>query len=97
MNAYQFDPIGRQLMYNQISIYKNNVPPAFDKNFPILAEAAKQTRIKTAPYNHKAVIKSLDEMEFISFAKSGKWNKGKFFFSYLEICLRYLKIKIYFE
>ena len=76
LNRDQFDSVGRQLMYNQITVYKNNIPVDLGNKFSVLADAAKEVRMKTAPYNNKAVIKSLKQVEFVSFAKSAKWNKG---------------------
>lgn len=73
----QFDSIGTQLMYNQILSYKNNLPDSIAEHYPILTKAANKIRIKNAPYNNKATVKSLGNTVFSSFAKSNKWEKGK--------------------
>lgn len=72
----QFDKIGLQLMYNQVVVYRNNIP-SFAKKYPVLSDAAKQKRIRKAPYISKTLLKSSDGVEFVSFAKSDKWQKGK--------------------
>lgn len=77
LNSDQLDIVGKQLMYNQIIVYKKNFPENLTSLYPVFANATNQIRIKTAPFTNKAVIKSLGSMEFISFAKSDKWGKGK--------------------
>ncbi|XP_018051926.1 PREDICTED: plancitoxin-1 [Atta colombica] len=71
----QFDLIGRQLMYNQIIAYRRNIPATFAMMFPVLTDAANQKRIKQAPFISKTLLKSSGGVEFISFAKSDKWQK----------------------
>ncbi|XP_015596769.1 plancitoxin-1 [Cephus cinctus] len=75
MNKDQFDVVGQQLMYNQIVPYRINLPETLKKQYSVLADAARKKRIKNPPYNHKVSIKSLEEIEFLSFAKSDKWQK----------------------
>ncbi|XP_043467775.1 plancitoxin-1 [Leptopilina heterotoma] len=75
LDLNQFDLVGKQLMYNQITVYKNNVPKELGKKFSVLAQAANQVRIKTAPFYNAAILSSLEQTRFISFAKSAKWNK----------------------
>lgn len=76
VDSDQFDSIGQQLMYNQIVIYRRNILATFAKMFPVLTDAANQKRIRQAPFNSKMLLKSSDGVEFVSFAKSDKWNKG---------------------
>ncbi|XP_046738722.1 deoxyribonuclease-2-alpha isoform X1 [Diprion similis] len=71
----QFDIIGLQLMYNEIITYKNNLPKSLTQQYPVLTKAANKIRINNAPYNSKTSIQSLSGTEFISFAKSDKWEK----------------------
>ncbi|XP_018397926.1 PREDICTED: plancitoxin-1 isoform X2 [Cyphomyrmex costatus] len=71
----QFDIIGRQLMYNQIITYRKNIPATFVAMFPILTAAANQKRIREAPFISKTMLKSSGGVEFVSFAKSDKWQK----------------------
>ncbi|XP_018300752.1 plancitoxin-1 [Mycetomoellerius zeteki] len=71
----QFDLIGRQLMYNQIIAYRRNIPAAFAATFPVLTNAANQKRIRQAPFISKTLLKSSGGVEFVSFAKSDKWQK----------------------
>lgn len=75
LKADQFDTIGRQLIYNQIIVYRKNLPTDLSTQYQVLTDAANQVRIKTPPYNNKAIIKSLGSLEFVSFAKSNKWQK----------------------
>lgn len=76
MDDDQFDVVGRQMMYNQIIAYWRNIPDAFAKSFPVLADAANQRRIRKAPYNNKEMLRSSSGVQFLSFAKSDKWQKG---------------------
>lgn len=71
----QFDSVGRQLMFNQIIVYGRNLPDAVTDYYPVLRDAANQARIREPPYNNKATIRSLGAREFVSFAKSDKWQK----------------------
>jgi len=73
----QFDLIGRQLMYNQIIAYRRSIPATFAMMFPVLTDAANQKRIKQA-FISKTLLKSSGGVEFVSFAKSDKWQKGKY-------------------
>lgn len=77
VDSDQFDLIGRQFMYNQITIYRRNILATFAAKFKVLTDAAKQKRIRKAPFTSKALLKSSGDVEFISFAKSDKWQKGK--------------------
>lgn len=77
LGSDQFDIVGKQLLYNEIAIYAKNIPDILGKQYPILKNATNQKHVKTPPYNHKAVIRSLGMIEFTSFAKAGKWGKGK--------------------
>lgn len=88
----QFDLIGQQLMYNQIIVYRRNIPVTFAAKFPVLTDAANQKRIRQAPFTSKAVLKSSGDVKFFSFAKSDKWQKGTiiwdlffFFFFYVLV------------
>lgn len=71
----QFNVIGQQLMYNQIIPYKINLPEVIARQYPVLRNAINKVQVKTAPYNSIAKIRSLNSMEFTSFAKSDKWQK----------------------
>ncbi|XP_043526300.1 plancitoxin-1 isoform X2 [Frieseomelitta varia] len=75
LGSDQFDIVGKQLLYNEIAVYAKNIPDILSKQYPILKNATNQIHVKTPPYNHKAVIKSLGMIEFTSFAKAGKWGK----------------------
>ncbi|XP_012216163.2 plancitoxin-1 [Linepithema humile] len=75
MNDDQFDVLGRQFMYNQIIVYWRNIPGAFADLFPVLADAANQKRIRQAPFSNKEVLRSSKGVQFLSFAKSDKWQK----------------------
>jgi len=78
VDSDQFDLIGRQLMYNQIIIYRRNIPATYAATFPVLTDAANQKRIRQAPFSSKTLLKSSGGVEFVSFAKSDKWHKGKY-------------------
>jgi hypothetical protein len=77
MDGDQFDLVGEQLMYNQITVYRRNIPKMFVTKFPILTNAAKQKHIKQAPFVSKVILRSSGSTTFLSFAKSNKWQKGK--------------------
>jgi len=77
MDGDQFDLVGQQLMYNQITVYRRNIPKMFVTKFPMLTNAAKQKRIKQAPFANKVMLRSSGSTTFLSFAKSDKWQKGK--------------------
>lgn len=76
LKANQLDIVGRQLMYSQIIVYRKNLPEDLSNQYPNLTDAANQIRIKNPPYNNKEVIKSSASLEFVSFAKSDKWQRG---------------------
>ncbi|EFN76480.1 Plancitoxin-1 [Harpegnathos saltator] len=76
VDANQFDLIGEQLIYNQVTVYKKNIPEKYDKLFPKLTDAARQKKIKEPPYNSKVLLRSSGSVQFWSFAKSDKWQKG---------------------
>lgn len=78
MDSNQFDLIGEQLMYNQITVFARNIPDQYYTLFPTLANAARQKRIKHSPYANKVLLKSSGSVQFWSFAKSDKWQKGNF-------------------
>ncbi|XP_034948687.1 plancitoxin-1 [Chelonus insularis] len=75
MNADQMDIVGRLLIYNQVIPYRYNMPEDLTTQYPALLNASKAIRIKTPPYYHKKEIHSSQGLEFISFAKSDKWQK----------------------
>ncbi|KAH0948837.1 hypothetical protein HN011_011663 [Eciton burchellii] len=75
MDGDQFDLVGEQLMYNQITVYRRNIPKMFVTKFPILTNAAKQKHIKQAPFVSKVILRSSGSTTFLSFAKSNKWQK----------------------
>jgi len=75
VNGDQFDSIGHQLIYNQIIVYRRNILATFATTFPVLTDAANQKRIRRAPFNSKTLLKSSGGVEFVSFAKSDKWQK----------------------
>ncbi|XP_011163300.2 deoxyribonuclease-2-alpha [Solenopsis invicta] len=70
----QFDNIGKQLMINQIVVYRNNIP-SFATKYPVLSDAAKQKRNRKGPFTSKKLLKSSGGVEFTSFAKSDRWDK----------------------
>ncbi|XP_043253763.1 plancitoxin-1 [Colletes gigas] len=72
----QFNSVGEQLMYNEIVVYAKNIPETLDKAYPLLRNATNQKRIRSPPYNNKAIVRSLGSVEFVSFAKGSKWQKG---------------------
>ncbi|EZA50029.1 hypothetical protein DMN91_006039 [Ooceraea biroi] len=75
MDNDQFDLVGQQMMYNQIIIYRRNILNTFAAKFPVLTKAAKQKRIRHAPFTSKVTLKSSGSTTFLSFAKSDKWQK----------------------
>ncbi|XP_050460084.1 plancitoxin-1 [Cataglyphis hispanica] len=75
MDSDQFDLIGQQLMFNQIIVYKRNIPVTFAVSFPMLTDAANQKRVRKAPFSSKAILRSSSDVKFLSFAKSDKWQK----------------------
>lgn len=75
MDGDQFDLVGQQLMYNQIIVYRRNIPSTFAQSFPVLTDAGNQKRIRKAPFFSKMILRSSDNTTFISFAKSDMWQK----------------------
>ncbi|KAK2584782.1 hypothetical protein KPH14_007101 [Odynerus spinipes] len=63
-----FPPVPRK-------VYRKNLPTDISTQYPVLTNAANQVRIKDPPYNNKVIIKSSASLEFVSFAKSDKWQK----------------------
>ncbi|XP_014476254.1 PREDICTED: plancitoxin-1 isoform X2 [Dinoponera quadriceps] len=75
MDSDQFDLIGEQLIYNQVTVFKKNIPDEYDRLFPTLADAARQKRIKHPPFANQVLLRSSGSVQFWSFAKSDKWQK----------------------
>ncbi|XP_046817717.1 plancitoxin-1 [Vespa crabro] len=75
LKADQLDIVGRQLIYNQIIVYGKNLPNVLSNQYPTLTDAANQIHIKNPPYKNKEIIKSSASLEFVSFAKSSKWQQ----------------------
>ncbi|XP_043275036.1 plancitoxin-1 isoform X2 [Venturia canescens] len=75
VNSDQIDVISQQLMYNQIIVYRKNLPESTANGYPSFVDASNQVRIRDPPYNKKAVIRSTLGLEFTSFAKSDKWQR----------------------
>ncbi|KAL7303502.1 hypothetical protein TKK_0003669 [Trichogramma kaykai] len=74
-NEDSFNSIGKQLIYNQIIVYRRNVPNRLTSKVTTLVEAAKQVRVNSPPYYHMVNFYSKSGMKFTSFAKSSKWDK----------------------
>ncbi|XP_014206980.1 plancitoxin-1 [Copidosoma floridanum] len=70
-----FDTIGKQLMYNQILVFKKNLPKDISDKYTVLTDAANEKKIKKEPYNNSVNFYSTGGMEFKSFAKSSKWAR----------------------
>ncbi|XP_014224331.1 plancitoxin-1-like [Trichogramma pretiosum] len=70
-----FNSIGKQLMYNQIVVYRRNMPKQLIDKFTTLVDAAKQVRVRSPPYYRMANFNSKNGMKFTSFAKSSKWDR----------------------
>jgi hypothetical protein len=68
--------LGVQLTYNEPQIYSSNVPTSLEENFPHLAEAARNKRVRAAPWYHQQQLTSQGGQTFYSFAKAGRFNKG---------------------
>ncbi|XP_012537888.1 plancitoxin-1 [Monomorium pharaonis] len=92
VDSDQFDKIGKQLMYNQVVLYRNNIP-SFAKNYRVLSDAVRQKRIRKPPYTSRALLKSSGGIEFVSFAKSDKWKNEL----YDEFVAPMLKSNLYTE
>lgn len=75
-DANQMNIIGLQLMYNQVIPYRYNIPKVLSRKFPSLVNASKRAKIKRPPYNRKSELQSIGGRQFISFAKTDKWQKG---------------------
>ena len=72
----QFYNVGKQLQHNEVATYAKNIPDVFTKYsyYPSLYNMTRNGRIYFAPFTREAVIKSLNSMEFISFAKASNWK-----------------------
>lgn len=77
MEADQFDVIGRQLQLNEIFSYRMNLPERLADKYPSLMDAAQRRFAKKPPFNSVNTFTSMGGENFVSFAKSNKWNKGK--------------------
>lgn len=95
MEADQFDLIGRQLQINEIFAYRTNLPERLAEKYPSLMDAAQGRFVKKPPFNSVSTFTSMGGENFVSFAKSNKWNKGKMhrlkrekrFFYYTSLCV----------
>lgn len=71
--------IGQQLIYNEPDIYDAEIPEALSILLPHLANAAKGEHVHSAPWFSSKLLSSVGGQVFTSFAKSGKFGKGKCF------------------
>lgn len=83
------DIVGKQLIYNEIAVYAKNIPDKLGERYPVLKNATNQKHVKSLPYNSKAILKSVGNTEFISFAKCEKWLKGDYR-EFYKTCSDYL-------
>ncbi|XP_011505915.1 PREDICTED: plancitoxin-1, partial [Ceratosolen solmsi marchali] len=74
-NKTNFNTIGKQLMYNEIIVYKKNIPNYCLSQYSTLVDAAHQVHITNGSYNNKVNIYSKSGEKFTSFAKNSKWGK----------------------
>jgi len=78
--------IAQQMLYNHPQLFDQNVPAAFSKENPHLAQLVTGGHVTEEPWNNKATLTSLAGHSFASFAKSTKYGKGnKNITEYLEL------------
>ncbi|CAG9857900.1 unnamed protein product [Phyllotreta striolata] len=75
MDLQNVNKVGLQLQYNQPAIYAKRILQDVADLAGHLAEAASGTTITSPPWYHLASIKSISNVEFLSFAKSERFNK----------------------
>lgn len=68
---------GMQLMVNDANIFESTFQGTLASEFPYLKEAADMRRVKFV--QHELNFQSLGNLSFLSFAKSGGYNKGMYF------------------
>ena len=74
LGSDQFDTVGKQLAFNEIRTYAVNIPSALRTKYPSLVAATGNKRKYNQPYYNKAIIRSLNHTQFVSFAKARNWN-----------------------
>lgn len=74
LGSDQFETVGRQLIFNEIRTYAVNIPEALRTKYPTLVTATENRRKYDEPFYGKAIIRSLNFTEFVSFAKAKNWN-----------------------
>ncbi|VDP11870.1 unnamed protein product [Soboliphyme baturini] len=67
--------ISKQLYFNQPGIYGSNLPTYFAQKFPFLSMTLRGKFPRAKPYYSTLKLKSLAGKEFVSFAKSKRWQK----------------------
>lgn len=66
------------MIYNNPHIFASSTPGELQKHYPTLMKAAAGTIVNIPPWNHSESIVSEAGIAFQAFAKSPKFNKGKF-------------------
>lgn len=66
---------GVQLMINYANVFESSFQGSLSEIFPTLKKAANMERLKK--YSSQTIIHSISDVSFVSFAKSGAFNKGK--------------------
>jgi len=75
---YFFSPlVGLQLQYNEISVYDSKLPSRL-QNLSNVKAAIAMKKVTTGKLYNIAQITTLGNTSFTSFAKTGKFGKGKF-------------------
>ncbi|XP_037808431.1 plancitoxin-1 [Lucilia sericata] len=74
-NASEMEKIGEQLLFNEPNIYYERVPVTLSEKFPHLEQAIRKEWISMEPFNNILDLKSLQGINFKSFAKTSKYNK----------------------
>lgn len=84
-----------QLKYNQPNIYDHNIPPNMYDDFPILHNL--NETVKGPPWFNIATLVSKAGQNFISFAKSKQFHRGKSFTPILGVSNKRIKSKWKFK
>lgn len=75
MNASQIDVVGKQLIYNEPQLYMSKISAGLRAMYPNFIRLVNKFAISQPPYWNEESLFSLNNVEFKSFAKSGKFRK----------------------
>ncbi|XP_066245534.1 plancitoxin-1-like isoform X2 [Euwallacea similis] len=93
LGVSDLNSVGIQLQYNEPQIFAQNVPETMKSIFPELEKAARNETVEDSPWYRIANINTQKGANFVSFAKSGNFEKDL----YADLVSASLETNLYVE